>query len=83
MKGALKQEAMPQAEQSFHKLSESELNSLRLCPDDGVLEFRLTHTQGSMVRWVPVVPAVPLHPELSEEPISWRRWLLDQCPPVS
>ena len=70
---------MPQAAQSFHKLSESELNSLRLCPEDGVLEYRLSDTQGSMVRWVPVVPAVQLPPDLSEEPVSWRKWLFDQC----
>ena len=57
--------------------SGDELNNNRLCPTDGVLEYRLILPGGGISRWVPVIPALPfIH---SDKPLSWRRWIFDQC----
>ena len=61
------------------KLSESELNTFRINPEDGVLEYRLADMQGSMVCYVPYIPCIAFPPSMSEESISWRKWLFDQC----
>ena len=53
------------------------MNHFRLCPVDGVLEYRLILPGGNLMRWVPFIPEAPFL--LADKPYSWRKWLFMQC----
>ena len=57
----LKDDDDPPSLAAFHAhrgISRAEVADWRLCPTDGVLEYRLIFPGGSLVRWVPYIPAV-------------------------
>ena len=58
-------------------LSQADLNSYRLNPLDGVLEFRKSQPVKDVPVWLPYIPAAPFI--FDSGPISWRCWLFDQC----
>ena len=56
-------------------LSQADLNSYRLNPLDGVLEFRKHQTAKDVPVWLPFIPAAPY--VYDSTPICWRCWLFD------
>lgn len=61
--------------ETAESVSLPEVKRFRLCPTDGVLEYRLVKPGSSLVRWVPFMPEVPR--VLAVKPTTWQKWQFD------
>ncbi len=59
-----------------NKHSKLQLENYRLCPTDGVLEFRVILGQG--ILWLPMIPASSCG-ILVDKDVTWRKWLFDHA----